>query len=130
MFSPQVAIDLRRQCSLSLSLNRVAFLMRTSFNMLSTNYKKQNEEESRNERQEMTQKYNIRQETETEKKIIEEVKRPRDRKAYLNVYYQQNKDKIKDQIKKNEQNKICKIRMLRELNNGLIEIKKLLEHQL
>jgi len=130
MFSPQVAIDLRRQCSLSLSLNRVAFLMRTSFNMLSTNYKKQNEEETRNERQEMTQKYNIRQETETEKKIIEEVKRPRDRKAYLNVYYQQNKDKIKDQIKKNEQNKICKIRMLRELNNGLIEIKKLLEHQL
>ena len=68
MFSPQVAIDLRRQCSLSLSLNRVAFLMRTSFNMLSTNYKKQNEEESRNERQEMTQKYNIRQETETENK--------------------------------------------------------------
>ena len=130
MFSPQVAIDLRRQCSLSLSLNRVAFLMRTSFNMLSTNYKKQNEEETRNERQEMTQKYNIRQETETEKKIIEEVKRPRDRKAYLNVYYQQNKDKIKDQIKKNEQNKTCKIRMLRELNNGLIEIKKLLEHQL
>jgi len=78
----------------------------------------------------MTQKYNIRQETETEKKIIEEVKRPRDRKAYLNVYYQQNKDKIKDQIKKNKQNKTCKIRMLRELNNGLIEIKKLLEHQL
>ncbi len=38
-------------------INRVAFLMRTSFNMLSTNYfKKNNEKETTNERQEVTQK--------------------------------------------------------------------------
>ena len=40
-------------------INRVAFLMRTSFNMLSTNYfKKNNEKETTNERQKVTQKDN------------------------------------------------------------------------
>jgi hypothetical protein len=37
----------------------------------------------------------------------------RDRKEYLNIYYQANEDKIKEQIKENE--KKYKVRKLREL---------------
>ena len=48
-------------------INRVAFLMRTSFNMLSTNcLKNNNEEETTKERQEMTRKDNKRQTAEPE----------------------------------------------------------------
>ena len=42
---------------------------------------------------------------------------------YLKNYYQENKQKIKEQIKNNNQIKTYKVRILRELNNGLIDIK-------
>jgi hypothetical protein len=48
---------------------------------------------------------------------------PRDRKQYLNAYYEKNKQKMKEQIKNNEKEKTYKIRLLREINNGLIDIK-------
>ncbi len=48
---------------------------------------------------------------------------PRDRKAYLNEYYEKNKEKMKEQIKNNEKNKTYKMRLLRDINNGLINIK-------
>jgi hypothetical protein len=48
--------------------------------------------------------------------------RPRDRKEYLNNYYEKNKEKIKEQVKNNEKEKTYKIRLLREINNGLINI--------
>ena len=47
---------------------------------------------------------------------------PRDRKQYLNDYYERNKQKIKEQVKNNEKEKTYKIRLLREINNGLINI--------
>ena len=47
---------------------------------------------------------------------------PRDRKQYLNDYYEKNKQKMKEQIKNNEKEKTYKIRLLREINNGLINI--------
>ena len=47
---------------------------------------------------------------------------PRDRKEYLNNYYEKNKQKMKEQIKNNEKEKTYKIRLLREINNGLINI--------
>jgi predicted transcriptional regulator len=81
--------------------------MYTSYCMLSTNYlKKINEEETTKEKREMIRNDNIRQ-TEAE----EEVKRPRDRKQYLQNYYQQIRKKIKEQIKENEKNKTFKIRL-------------------
>jgi hypothetical protein len=48
---------------------------------------------------------------------------PRDRKAYLNECYERNKQKMKEQIKNKKKEKTYKIRLLREINNGLIEIK-------
>ena len=48
---------------------------------------------------------------------------PRDRKAYLNEYYEKNKEKMKEQIKNKEKNKTFKMRLLRDINNGLINIK-------
>ena len=47
---------------------------------------------------------------------------PRDRKAYLNNYYEKNKAKIQQQTKSNEKEKTCK-KILREINNGLNHIK-------
>jgi len=61
--------------------------------------------------------------------IIENV-RPRDRKGYLNNCYQQNKEKIEEQIKVNEKNETYKIRLIRELKNGLIDIKTVTNPQL
>jgi hypothetical protein len=51
------------------------------------------------------------------------IKAPRDRKPYLNDYYEKNQEKMKEQVKKNEKDKTYKIRLLREINNGLINIK-------
>jgi hypothetical protein len=86
-------------------INRIAFLMRTSFNMLFTNYfKNNNEEEITNERQEKTQKDNKRQ-TEPEKNIFAKIRTVRDRKEYVNNYYQQNKE---GQIKENERTRHVK----------------------
>ena len=48
---------------------------------------------------------------------------PRDRKLYLNEYYEKNKQKIKEQIKNNEKEKTYKITLLREISNGLINFK-------
>ena len=101
-------------------INRVAFLMRTSFNMLSTNYLKKNEEEEEtniiNKNDNKTTKTDNKQQHPTQQV-------PRDRKEYLNNYYEKNKEKIKEQIKNNEKEKTYKIRLLREINNGLINIK-------
>jgi hypothetical protein len=38
----------------------------------------------------------------------------------LNNYCERNQQKIKEQIKKNEKDKTYKVRLLREINNGLI----------
>jgi hypothetical protein len=109
--------------------------MRTSFNMLSTNYLKKNEDEeeiniiNKNEEKitkndKNKQKLTTQAPTEVKNKI--EIKHginvPRDRKQYLNDYYEKNKQKIKEQIKNNEKDKTYKIRLLREINNGLINI--------
>jgi hypothetical protein len=40
----------------------------------------------------------------------------------LNNYCERNQQKIKEQIKKNEKDKTYKVRLLREINNGLINI--------
>ncbi len=91
--------------------------MRTSFNMLSTNYLKKNEEETEtniiNKNDNKITKADNTQQQPT---------RPRDRKEYLNDYYEKNKQKIKEQVKNNEKEKTYKIRLLREINNGLINI--------
>jgi type VI protein secretion system component Hcp len=50
-------------------------------------------------------------------------KAPRDRKIYLNEYYEKNTQKMKEKIKNNEKEKTCKLRLLREINNGLNNIK-------
>jgi hypothetical protein len=98
-------------------INRVSFLMRTSFNMLSTNYLKKNEETNiiNNNNVQTTKPDN------TQQKPTQQA--PRDRKQYLNDYYEKNKQKMKEQIKNNEKEKKYKIRLLREINNGLISIK-------
>jgi hypothetical protein len=98
-------------------ISRVAFRMRASFNMFSTNYLKKNEEK------EEVNIINEKITTTNDNKQQQTTKAPRDRKQYLNEYYEANKDKIKGQIKKNEKNKTYKIRLLREINNGLINIK-------
>jgi hypothetical protein len=90
--------------------------MRTSFNMLSTNYLKKNVEEE-------TNIINKNQNLKTDNKQEPTQQAPRDRKQYLNDYYEKNKEKIKEQIKNNEKEKTYKIRLLREINNGLINIK-------
>jgi hypothetical protein len=100
-------------------LNRLAFLMRTSFNMLSTNYLKKNEEE---EETNIINK-NIEKITKTDNNQQPTQRAPRDRKQYLTEYYEKNKQKMKEQIKNNEKDKTYKIRLLREINNGLIHIK-------
>jgi hypothetical protein len=100
-------------------INRISFLMRTSFNMLSTNYLKKNEEDEitniiNNNNVQTTKPDN------TQQKPTQQA--PRDRKQYLNDYYEKNKQKIKEQVKNNEKEKTYKIRLLREINNGLINI--------
>ena len=63
-------------------INRVAFLMRTSFDMLSTNYlKKIEEDETKNNTINKNNKQKI---TKNDINVIEKVKTPRDTKAYLN----------------------------------------------
>ena len=104
---------------LKYQINRVSFLMRTSFNMLSTNYLKKNEED------EITNIINnnnvqITKTDTTQQQPTQQV--PRDRKQYLNDYYERNKQKIKEQVKNNEKDKTYKVRLLREINNGLINI--------
>ena len=93
--------------------------MRTSFNMLSTNYLKKNEEEEEtniiNNNDNNTTKTDNMQQQPTQQA-------PRDRKQYLNDYYEKNKQKMKEQIKNNQKEKTYKIRLLREINNGLINI--------
>ena len=85
---------------------------------------KKDEDETTNETREITINDNNKQKiTKSDKNIIEKVNRPRDRKEYLNEYYQNNKDKIKEQIKENEKNKTYRIRLLREINHSLIDIK-------
>jgi hypothetical protein len=44
-------------------------------------------------------------------------------KNIIKNYYEQNKHKIKEQIKSNHQKKTYKVIILREINNGLIDIK-------
>jgi hypothetical protein len=88
---------------LKYQINRVSFLMRTSFNMLSTNYLKKNEEDEdtniiNNNNVQTTKPDN------TQQKPTQQV--PRDRKQYLNDYYERNKQKIKEQVKNNEKDKI------------------------
>ena len=50
---------------------------------------------------------------------------PRDRKQYLNDYYEKNKQKMKEQIKNNEKEKTYKIRLLRELITDSLILKPL-----
>jgi hypothetical protein len=100
-------------------INRVSFLMRTSFNMLSTNYLKKNEDEEQTNIinknvEKLTIYHNNKQKPTTQA--------PRDRKQYLNDYYEKKKQKMKEQIKNNEKEKTYKIRLQREINNGLINI--------
>ena len=70
--------------------------MRTSFNMLSTNYLKKNEEDV-----EEDVEPNIINNVQTTKtdNMQQQPTRPRDRKQYLNDYYEKNKQKIKEQLK-------------------------------
>ena len=75
-------------------INRVAFLMRTSFNMLTTNYLKKKAEK------EEVNIINGKITTANNSKQQPTIKVPRDRKAYLNEYYEKNKEKMKEQIKK------------------------------
>jgi hypothetical protein len=93
--------------------------MRTSFNMLSTNYLKKNEED---EETNIINNNNIQptKPDNTQQKPTQQA--PRDRKQYLTDYYVKNKQKMKEQIKNNEKEKTYKIRLLREINNGLINI--------
>jgi hypothetical protein len=90
---------------------RVAFLMRTSFNMLSTNYLKKNEDE---EETNIINKNNEKITTTNDKQQQPTTKAPRGRKKYLNAYYEKNKLKMKEQIKKNEKDKTNNIRLLRK----------------
>ena len=70
--------------------------MRTSFNMLSTNYLKKNEEDVEEDVEPNI--INNVQTTKTEN-MQQQPTRPRDRKQYLNDYYEKNKQKIKEQLK-------------------------------
>ena len=91
--------------------------MRTSFNMLSTNSLNKNEEEETN----IINKNATKTDNKHQQPTQQAPRAPRDRKAYLNDYYEWNKE-IKEQIKKNGKEKTYKIRLLRELNNGLMNI--------
>jgi hypothetical protein len=93
-------------------ITRIAFLMRSSVSMLSTNYLKKNNDS----RPITTQPEQIRADVEQEKK---ETKKPRDRREYLKNYYEQNKEKIIDFIKENDKKKYNN-RFVRELNDGVI----------
>ncbi len=103
--------------------------------MLSTNYFKKNEDEeqtniinknvdkltkSDNNKQKLTTQAPA--EVKNKIEIQQGLNVPRDRKKYLNNYYEKNKEKIKEQVKNNEKEKTYKIRLLREINNGLINI--------
>jgi hypothetical protein len=95
------------------AIRHVAFLMRSSVSMLSTNYLKKSDDN-----QTITvQPEPIRAEIEEE---ITKVDRLRDRKAYLKAYYELNKFKIIDSIKKTDKAGYDK-RFLRELNEGVID---------
>jgi len=93
--------------------------MRTSFNMLSTNYLKENDE---NEETNIINKNDKKKTKEDNKQQQPTQQAPRDRKQHLNDYYEKNKEKIKEQVKNNEKEKTYKIRLLREINNGSINI--------
>ena len=71
-------------------INRVAFLMRTSFNILSTNYLKKNEEE---EETNIINKNSGKITTTNNSKQQPTIKAPRDRNLNLNGYYEKNKEK-------------------------------------
>lgn len=92
-------------------IKRIAFLMRSSVSMLTTNYLKKN-----NEVQTTTQHPEPRDDVETENIKPEKL---RDRKAYLKSYYEANKKKIIDSIKENDK-KNYNNRFVRELNEGVI----------
>jgi hypothetical protein len=57
------------------------------------------------------------------KNVIEKIQEPRDRKQFLKNYYKNNEEKIIDQIKNNENDENYYIRLVREINNGLIDFK-------
>ncbi len=94
-------------------ITRIAFLMRYSVSILSTNYLKKN-----NDSQPITTaQHEPRAEVEAE--IKNTPSKLRDRKAYLKTYYEQNKKKIIESIKKNDK-KNYHTRFIRDLENGVI----------
>jgi hypothetical protein len=72
-------------------INRVAFLMRTSFTVLSTSYLKKNEDE---EEAIIINKNNEKITTTNTNRQQQTTKAPRDRKAYLNEYYKNTADTV------------------------------------
>jgi hypothetical protein len=67
-------------------------------------------EETTNEQKEITiNNINNHKLTKNDKYIIETVRKTRDGKEYLNEYYNQNKEKIKGQIKEDEKTKHIKL---------------------
>jgi hypothetical protein len=94
-------------------ITRIAFLMRSSVSMLSTNYLKKTID---NQSVITTQPEQIRADVEQE---IKETKKPRDRREYLKNYYEQNKERIIESIKENDKKKYNN-RFVRELNDGVI----------
>ena len=92
-------------------IKRIAFLMRSSVSMLTTNYLKKN-----NEVQTTTRQPEPRVDVEIE---IIKPEKLRDRRQYLKAYYEANKKKIIDSIKENDK-KNYNNRFVRELNEGII----------
>jgi hypothetical protein len=93
-------------------ITRIAFLMRSSVSILSTNYLKKS-----NDSQPITIQTEPRAEVETD--IKNSPSKLRDRRAYLKTYYEANKEKIIDSIKENDK-KNYHTRFIRDLENGVI----------